>query len=113
MAMGPNGLGEGLAGGTLDRLLAGGVDVGHEEKVGLVERAREFVEEKLRAGVAVGLERDDDTSIEATLRGIESRLDLRRVVPVVVHDHHVAALAALLADGLPEDGESSLYPVEA
>ena len=45
----------------------------------------------LRARVAVRLEGDDDAPVEAALRGVERRLDLGRVVAVVVDDHHVAA----------------------
>ena len=57
---------------------------------------------RLRARVAVRLERDDDAAVEAALRGVERRLDLGGVVAVVVDDHHVAALAALRERRLPE-----------
>ena len=55
----------------------------------------------LRARVAVRLERDDDAAVEAALRGVERRLDLGRVMAVVVDDHHVAALAAFASAGCP------------
>ena len=85
-------LGELLRRDARDRLLAGGVDVGDEHDVGLVERARELVEEIARAGVAMRLEGDDDAPVVGALRRVERRLDLGRVVAVVVDERDAARL---------------------
>ena len=55
----------------------------------------------LRAGVAVRLKRHHDAPAVRALRGLERRLDLGRVVAVVVDHCHAASLA--------EDGEAPLH----
>ena len=104
-------VGERLARRARDGRLAGRVDVGDDEHVGLVEGARELLEERLRARVAVRLEGDDDAAVEARLRGVERRLDLGGVVAVVVDDHHVAGLA-LASVRLAEHREAALHAAE-
>ena len=79
---------------ALNRVFARRVDVGDEEHVGVVEGARELVHLVLRPRVAVRLEEDDDAAAgRAYLRRGERRLDLRRVVPVVVNHQHARLLA--------------------
>ena len=51
-----NGVSEGLAGHAGDGLLAGGVDVGQDEDVGLIEGTAEIVPEMLGARIAMRLE---------------------------------------------------------
>ena len=66
----------------------------------------------VRARVAVRLERDDDAAVEAALRGVERRLDLGRVVAVVVDEHDVALLPSR-SMAAADDGEAALHAVEA
>ena len=73
-----------------DLVLAGGVDVRQHEHVGVVEGAREVVEEIARARVAVRLEGDHDAAGVHLARGGERRADLGRVVAVVVDHAHAA-----------------------
>ena len=77
------------------RRLAGGVDVGHDHLVGVVEAARELVEQRLEPRVAVRLEQHDDPPLRDRLAQRGQRgADLGRVVAVVVDDQHAAGLAA-------------------
>src|SRR5712672_2048477 len=81
-----DGIGQRFAGYARDGRLAGSVDVGDNQNVGLVERAREFVPEMLRARVAVRLEKHQETIELADARGFQGGADLGRVMAVVV-DH--------------------------
>src|SRR5262249_6899589 len=76
-----------LAGDAGDGLLARRVDVGHPRHVGVEQRAPEVGGELLRARVEVGLEdRVQARAGEGVARRGKRRLDLRRVVRVVVDD---------------------------
>ena len=84
-------------GDALDGLLARGVDVGHEQHVGLVEGAAELVPERLRARVAVGLEEHHrPPRARPRAQGLEGDPDLGGVMAVVVHHEHAARFAAHL-----------------
>ena len=112
MPVGANRLHQGLAGRSGDWLFARRVHVGDEKDVGLVERAREIVEEELGARVPVGLEGDDDAPVESALGCIEGRLDLGGVVAVVIDDDDVAGLAVFREERLAQDREVALNSVE-
>ena len=72
-----------------DRLLGGGVDVGQQEHVGLVEGLAEVVPEGLRARVAVRLEEHHRAPLaRAAAQRLEGGADLGRVVAVVVDHQH-------------------------
>src|SRR6267154_1986911 len=81
-----NGVGQSLAGYPGDGRLAGGVNVGDNQNVGLVERAREFIPEMLRAGIAVRLEEHQEAIELADARGFQGGANLRGMMAVVV-DH--------------------------
>src|SRR5882672_9943912 len=81
-----NGVGQSLAGYARDWRLAGRVNIGNHQNIGLVESAREFVPEMLRAGVAVRLEKHQEAIEFADARGLQGGPDLGRVMAVVV-DH--------------------------
>src|SRR6267142_722440 len=84
-----NGVGQSLAGYARDWRLAGGVNIGDNQNVGLVESAREFVPEMLRARVAVRLEEHQKAIELADARGFQGGPDLRGVVAVVVNHGNV------------------------
>src|ERR1017187_1304285 len=87
---------QGLARNAFDGLLAGGVDVEYEERIGVVKGGGEFLDQVAGAGVAVGLE-DDVNLAESALAGRGQRgLDLGRMVAVVVDDAHAGGAAAQL-----------------
>src|SRR5712672_295995 len=81
-----NGIGQSLAGYARDWRLAGRVNIGNHQNIGLVESAREFVPEMLRAGVAVRLEKHQEAIELADARGFQGGPDLGRMMAVVV-DH--------------------------
>ncbi len=83
-----------LAGDAFDRRLARGVNIGHEDRGGIVKRAAELVLQRLRPRVAVRLKHDDDALAAGVLRGGERRADFARMMRVIV-DHHVAIGAEL------------------
>ena len=69
-----------------DRLFSGGIDVGHEQEIGRIERGQKFVEEIFRPRVAVGLKKGDEPPLKRPFHRFEGRPDLFRVVAVVI-DH--------------------------
>ena len=82
-----------LARHAVEAGLTGGVDVGQEHDVGVVERFQEVAEEIPRARVAVGLERDDQPSREPLARGVQRGADLFGMMAVVVDHEHPTLLA--------------------
>src|SRR5262245_41111085 len=93
-----------------DGALPRGVDVHHDEHIGLVEGGEELAAQVQRARVAVGLEYRDDAPVESRLGGGEGGADLGGMMPVVVDDEDAPRLAADLEAALDarEGGEGSL-----
>ena len=89
---------------ALDRRLAGGVDIGDEDDVGIVEAGAEAVEQMRHAGVAVRLHDGDDLAGNDRARRLQHRRDLDRMVAVIVDHGHAVPLAGL--------GEAALDPLE-
>src|SRR5712671_1562746 len=81
-----DGIGQSFAGYARDWRLAGRVDVGNHQNIGLVESAREFVPEMLRAGIAVRLKKHQQPIELADSCGFQGGPDLGRMMAVVV-DH--------------------------
>src|SRR5258707_1389783 len=79
-------IGQGFAGYARDWRLAGSVNIGNHQNIGLVESAREFVPEMLRAGIAVRLKEHQQPIELADARGFQGGANLRRMMAVVV-DH--------------------------
>src|SRR5687767_2573151 len=74
---------------ALDWLFAGRIDICNEEHVGVVKRARKLLHLVLGARVAMGLEEDDDSATRRRNFGrSERRLNLRRMMSVVVDYEH-------------------------
>ena len=74
---------------ALDRRLARRIDVGHEQHIGVIEGAGEFVHQIIRPRVAMRLKQSDYAPVRsADARRAQGRFDLRRVVTVVVDHHH-------------------------
>src|SRR5579862_1850696 len=84
-----DGGGQGFAGDAGDGWLAGGVDVGKDQQVGLIKSTGEFFPEMLRPGVAVRLEKDQQPVEFATAGGFESGFDFGGMVAVIVYDRDV------------------------
>ncbi len=81
-----NSFGQGLTGYALDGLLARGIDVEDDERVGIAEGLGEIVHQLLRSAIAVRLENDMNFAIAALLCGGKGGTDFGRVMAVVV-DH--------------------------
>src|SRR4030067_1006388 len=80
---------EPLARGPRDRLFSRGVHLENEEQVRVMERGDELLEKGMCPGVPVRLEADDDPAAWPHFPGSsECCPDLRRVMPVIVHDRH-------------------------
>src|SRR5581483_8864272 len=74
------------------------VNLEQEDAARVRERAGELLHEDPRPGGLVGLEDAPDLPLRVALAGrLQGRLDLRRVMPVVV-DHHRALLFAELLE---------------
>src|SRR5215472_3732240 len=87
---------ERIAAHARDRSLAGRVDLGEEQQVGVVEGAEEVVEEVARAGEPVRLERHQQPAREPLAGGAQRGADLLRMVTVVVHHENATLLAPYL-----------------
>src|SRR6266404_5022397 len=99
-----NGVGQSLAGYARDWRLAGRVNIGNHQNIGLVESAREFVPEMLRAGIAVRLEKHQEAIELADARGLQGGPDLRGMVAVVV-DHGNVVDGALNVEAPTDAGK--------
>ena len=71
---------------AFDRRLAGGVDVGDDHAVGVIEAGGEGVEQRRQAGEAMRLHDGDHLALGRGPRGFQDRRDLDRMVAVVVVD---------------------------
>ena len=71
---------------AVDRVLAGGIDRRHDDRIGIVEAGGEFVEQIAQARETMRLGDRDDAARRGVARGLEHRLDLDRMVAVVVED---------------------------
>jgi hypothetical protein len=77
--------------GAADRLLAGGIDLGHEQHVDRRQHLGEVVQQVAGARVAVRLEREHDAPPRPALADrLERRGDLGRVMTVVVDQRDAA-----------------------
>ena len=84
----------GLPAGTRDRRLAGGEHLQDDHLVGQPEGGSELLDEHGRAVVVVRLERHDQAPLpDDVARGPQGRVDLRRMVRVVVEHPDLADLA--------------------
>ena len=79
-----------LSGDAGDGLLTGGVDGEHVDGVGVSKCTAELVQKIKGAGVAVGLEDDEDAAMATLPRGCEGGANFGGMVAVVV-DHGDAA----------------------
>ena len=90
---------------ALDRRLAGGIDIGDDHHVGVVEAGAEFLEQMGQARVAVRLHDGDDLARGGGARGAQHGGDLDRMMAVIVDDGDAVDLAGL--------GEAPLDAAEA
>src|SRR5262249_46669891 len=85
---------QGLRRHARQRLLAGGVDVGEQQDVRLMEGAAEVVPQMLRARIAVGLEQDQGAPGSGPgAQRLEGRADPGRLMAVVVDDRDALGFA--------------------
>ena len=88
------GAADGAAVGGGNRRLAGGVHLGHQQRVAGGQHGGEIVEQVARARVAMRLERQHHAAPGVALADrVERRGDFRRVMPVVVDDRDGVAAA--------------------
>ena len=85
-----------FAGDAFDWLLASGINVEDDERVGVAKCRREFMHEVAGTGVAVGLEDDVNLAISALASGGKRGADFGRVMAVVVDDGDASCLPAEL-----------------
>ena len=89
---------------AVDRQLAGGVDIGYQHRVGVVEAGAEPVEQLGEPRVAVRLNDGDHLAFGDRPRRLQHRGDLDRVVAVIVDDRDAVPLAGL--------GKAALHALE-
>ena len=93
--------GQQLAGDARNRRLARSVDVEHQNRIGIAECVGEFIQQQLRARVAMRLKDNVDLA-EATLpRRSQRGADLRGMMSVVVDHGHAVALIRSIESGGP------------
>ncbi len=81
-------LGQGFGGHARDRLFTGRIDVGYQQRVGVIERARELAHQVIRARIAVRLEQHYCApAARSNLGRSQRRPDLGRMMAVVVNYH--------------------------
>jgi hypothetical protein len=88
-----------------DRRLAGGIHVGDDDLVGLVETLRKFFEQIAQARVAVWLHHRDHLALAGLARRLQHRCDLDRVMAVIVYDRNPIRFAGF--------GKPPLYALES
>src|SRR5262245_39149568 len=76
--------GQDFAGDARNRRLAGGVDIGNDQQIGLIESAGELLPEVLGAGVAVRLKKHKKAVELAAAGSLQRGFDFGWVVAVVV-----------------------------
>ena len=85
-----HGVHDGLAGDAGNRQLAGGVDIGYEKFVHILQHSAEVIAQQLGARIAVRLEENHQTVRLQALGCLHCGGNFRGVVPVVVHNAVVA-----------------------
>ena len=78
---------------ALDRRLAGGIHVGDDHGVGVVEAEREGIEQRLQPRIAVRLHDGDHLSPGRLARGAQHGRDLDGMMAVVVENLHAVPFA--------------------
>src|SRR5262249_31535992 len=81
---------------SLDRLLAGGVDVQHDQRIGICEGRGEFIHQVASPGVAMRLEDDVNLEVSALARSSQRGTNFRWVMCVIVDDGYADSLTAKL-----------------
>src|SRR5690606_16860932 len=84
MAAGADPRDEGFRINTIDRLLAGRIDRSEDDAVGIIEAVCEILEEAGQASIAVRLMHGDDTARAGFASSPQHRLDLDRMMAVIV-----------------------------
>src|SRR5580658_11183510 len=84
VAGGTDGHCEGLAIHVLDGRFAGGVNIGDDQNIGLIEGLAEFIPQMLCARIAMWLEDDQQTLESAAARGFESGANFGGMMAVIV-----------------------------
>ncbi len=90
VAGGANGVGQRRGGDAADGRFAGGVDVGQDQHVGLIEGAAEIVPKVLRARVAMRLKEHQQAVVAAAARRFERGANFHRVMAVIVDQGNAA-----------------------
>src|SRR5579872_1013780 len=73
-----------------NRLFTRGIDIRHDQEVGLIEGAAEVVPEVLRARKAVRLKKHQQAVVTAAARGLERGANLHRMMAVVIDQGNAA-----------------------
>src|SRR3546814_15180183 len=68
-----------VAADTLDGIFTGGIDIGDDHRVGIVEAGTEILEQVAQAGVAMRLHHGDDAGVLAARQGEPGGTERKRV----------------------------------
>src|SRR5258706_857117 len=93
------------------RRLAGRVDFGDDNRIGVVEAGTELLEQRLQPGKAMRLHHGDDLAVGGLPRRFQHRCDLNRVMAVVV-DNGDAVPFAGLGETPPHAAEACERPAD-
>ena len=77
-----------------DRRLGGGIDIADENQIGRLQNFSEIVGERLRARVAMRLEKHDEPFRIERARSLKRGGKLRRVMPVIIDDAEICRQVA-------------------
>src|SRR5947207_472496 len=86
---------ESITANALDRRFARGIDIRHENDVGVVETGAEPVKQVSHASIAVRLYDRDHLTVDNSARGLQNRRYLDRMVAVIVDYGDAIPLARL------------------
>jgi len=84
MSMRLQGGDEMIAIGAFDRRLAGGINIGDDDRIGVVEAARELIEKRVKARIAMRTARPRYLAFGRSAGGAQHGGDLDRMMAVIV-----------------------------
>ena len=87
-----NRIGDGLPAHARQRRLARGVNVGHDDAIGIIEGRAKLLPQRLGARIAMGLKHRQDAFAPGRSRGRERGPNLGRMMRIIVHEEKAFAL---------------------
>ena len=85
-------VGDSFAADFWERRFARRINVGHDDTIGVIERAAEFFGQRLGARIAMRLKHGEYAFASHRARGLKGRFDFSGMMPVIVHQKETRAV---------------------